>query len=236
MFNTTYKKILEVLTRENRRTMKRLADSILKKGVESPKLTKKEKELLEKMTNWVNRSYFDFDYTIEELLTDCSNSLTDRQSQKSSQQFVVNATRQSASEKSQIEHMKIRGFNINKIPASGPKSLRFDEQSHKLIAVKQEGITSRSFDYIREYDGFIEYLTGKVTFGQGGGQSNMKDEIVNFLKRSNKFLSQNPNSNFVFTALVDGDALTEEDKENYKTFTSDRVRLMSCDNYFEYSK
>jgi hypothetical protein len=235
MFNTTYKKILENLTRENRREMKRLADSILKKGLRSPKLIKKEKELLEKMSNWINRSYFDFDYTLEELLFDCSNSLTDRQAQKSSQQFVVNATRQSASEKAQMEHMKNRGFEINKLKASGEDSLRFDEQSYKLVPVKIEGVTSRSLDYKREYNGIIEYFTGKVTFGEGGGQNGMKTEIVDFLKRAVKFLEQNLDCNFVFTALVDGDALTDEEREEYKKYTSNKVRLMNCDTYEPYS-
>lgn len=236
MFNETYKKILENLTHKNRCEMKRLADSILKKGVESTKLTKKEKELLEKITNWVNRSYFGFDYTIEELLTHCSNSLTDRQSQAVSQQFVVNPTRQSASEKAQMEHMKNRGFEMNKLKSSGEDSLRFDEQSCKLVPVKIEGVTSRSFDYVREYNGIVEYFTGKVTFGQGGGQNGMKTEIVDFLKRSQKYLEQNPDSNFLFTALVDGNALTENDLQSYQNYTSDTVRLMSSDTYVPYIK
>jgi len=235
MFNTTYKKILEKLTRENRRKLKQLSDSILKKGLKSPKLLKKERDLLEKMTNWINRSYFDFDYTLEEFLIDCSNSLTDRQAQKFSQNFVVNATRQSASEKAQMEHMQKRGYKIIKLKASGKDSLRFDEQSTRLGTVKTEGITSRSFDYVREYDGIIEYFTGKVTFGQGGGQNGMKTEIVDFLNRAKKFLEQNPDCNFVFTALVDGDSLIDEEREEYKKYTSNKVRLMNCDIYEPYS-
>jgi hypothetical protein len=235
MFNNTYKKIHENLTRENRREMKRLADSILKKGLKSLKLTKKEGDLLEKMTNWINRSYFDFDYTLEELLFDCSNSLTDRQSQKFSQYFVVDATRQGSSEKAQMKHMENRGFEMKKLKASGKDSLRFDEQSCKLVPVKIEGVTSRSFDYVREYNGIIEYFTGKVTFGQGGGQNGMKTEIVDFLNRAQKFFEQNPDCDFVFTALVDGNSLTDEEREEYKKYTSNKVRLMNCDTYEPYS-
>jgi hypothetical protein len=233
MFNTVYTEIKKNLTRGNRRELHRLAVSLKKKGI-SGKLTKDERELLKKIDNHIERNHYESNID-REMIIDWLSRLNESPIYEfAAQQFVKDALKQSASEKAQIKCMEENGHPMNKMSASGKKSLRFDKESNSLIPTKTEGVTSRSFDYKREYDGFIEYLTGKVSFGQGGGQSNMKDEIVNFLKRSNKFLSQNPNSNFVFTALVDGDALTEKDKENYKTFTSDRVRLMSCDNYTPY--
>jgi hypothetical protein len=231
MFITTYKEIIKNLTRQNRRTNVRLANSIIEKQLNGKKLTKKELELKTKIENWFERSFLESDYTVSELLFDIANSLTNRDCEVKSQQFVINATRQSASEKSQLEHMKLRGYQMIKMPASGKNSLRFSQNSFGLVSNKTEGETSRSFDYKRKYDGIVEFLTGKVTFGQGGGQNGTKSEIVDFLRRANVFLKKNTDSNMVFTALVDGDSFTSEDFLEFAKFTSNRVRLMSSDNY-----
>lgn len=230
MFNTIYNQIKEIFTRKNRRELNRIAISIQKKGIDS-KLTSSERELLKKIDNHIKRSYYESDITREKILQWLSKLFEDEIYEFLSQQFVKDATKQTASEKAQMKCMKEKGFEMLKLPASGKNSLRFDEKSKNLIPTKTEGVTSRSFDYKREYDGYIEFLTGKVTFGQGGAQNGMKDEIVNFLKRAKSYLQQNPNSNYVFTALVDGDSLTENDLLSYKQFTSEKIRLMSCDNY-----
>jgi hypothetical protein len=234
MFITTYKEIIKNLTRQNRRTNVRLANSIIEKHLNGKKLTKKELELKIKIENWFERSFLESDYTVSELLFDIANSLTNRDCEIKSQQFVINATRQSASEKSQLEHMKLRGYQMTKMSASGKNSLRFSRNSFDLVPNKTEGETSRSFDYKREYDGIVEFLTGKVTFGQGSGQNNAKSEIVDFLRRSNVFLKNNPDLNMVFTALVDGDSFTSKDLLKFAKLTSNRVRLMSSDNYIAY--
>ncbi len=235
MFNTTYDKIKETLTRGNRRELNRLSTSILKKGVES-KLTNSERDLIKKIDNHIERVYYESNITREKILNWLSKLFDDEIYEFASQQFVKDATKQTASEKAQMKCMEDNGFKLIKLPASGKNSLRFDEKSSILITTKTEGVTSRSFDYKREYDGFIEYFTGKVTFGQGGSQNGMKEEVVNFLKRAKKFLEQNSDSNFVFTALVDGDALTEDDLLSYQEYTSDRVRLVNCDNYQPFTK
>ena len=235
MFITTYNEIKKNLTRKNRRELSRVANSIIKKGgLGSENLTKKEVKLKVKLENWFERSYIESDYTISELLIDCANCLTNRDCEIKSQQFVTNAIRQSLSEKAQLEHMSIRGYLMSKLPNSGKNSIRFNQNSSKLIPNKLEGETSRSFDYKRDYDGITEFFTGKVTFGQGGSQNGTKSEIVDFLRRSNVFLKNNPDSNMVFTALVDGDSFTPEDLLEFAKFTSNRIRLMSSDNYVPY--
>lgn len=235
MFNTTYDKIKETLTRGNRRELNRLSISILKKGVGS-KLTNDERDLIKKIDNHIERVYYESNITREKILNWLSKLFDDEIYEFASQQFVKDATKQTASEKAQMKCMEDNGFKLIKLAASGKNSLRFDEKSLILITTKTEGVTSRSFDYKREYDGFIEYFTGKVTFGQGGSQNGMKEEVINFLKRAKKFLEQNIDSNFVFTALVDGDALTEDDLLSYQEYTSDRVRLVNCDNYQPFTK
>jgi uncharacterized protein YdaT len=235
MFITTYKEIIKNLTRQNRREMSRIANSIIKKGgLDSKNLTEKERKLKVKLENWFERSFLESDYTISELLFDCANCLTNRDCEIKSQQFVINATRQSASEKAQLEYMASRGYLMSKIPGSGKNSIRFNQDSSMLIPNKLEGETSRSFDYKRDYNGITELFTGKVTFGQGGSQNGTKSEIVDFLRRSNVFLKNNPDLNMVFTALVDGDSFTSEDFLEFGKFTSNRVRLMSSDNYVPY--
>jgi hypothetical protein len=236
MFQDTYKKIYQTLTRNNRRQNQKLSESILKKGISSSKLSVKEKNLLGKLKNWIDRSCFDFDYTVEELLLDMKDSLTNRECQKSTQAFVTAATRQSVSERAQLETMKSRGFSVEKLSAQGKKSLRFNQDSSQLNAIKTDGETSKSLDYRRSYSGFEEYFLGKVCYGQGGHQNNVKEEIIDFLKRSNSFLDQNPNSDYIFTALIDGDALSEKDMLEYNKYCSPRVRLMSCDTYESFSE
>ena len=54
------------------------------------------------------------------------------------------------------------------------------------------------------------------------------------MSRSKKYLQENPDSMLIFTALVDGDSLTNDDYENYKKYTSEKVRLMNCDNYEQF--
>jgi hypothetical protein len=235
MFNDTYKSIVKELTRKSRRELQRLSVSILKKGLYS-KLTKTEKELINKIDNFIGRSYFEggFEWTTKEILELCTELLTCKKCQMSAQQFVKDATKQSASEKAQIEHMKLRGFEISKMPASGKNSIRFNEKSNILVPDKIEGETSRSFDYVRKYDGITEYFLGKVVFSQGGHQNGVKSEIIDFLIRSKKYLQENPDSMLIFTALVDGDSLTNDDYENYKKYTSEKVRLMNCDNYGQF--
>jgi len=235
MFNDTYKSIIKELTRKSRRELQRLSVSILKKGLHS-KLTKTEKELINKINNFIGRSYFekDFEWTTKEILELCTELLTCKKCQMSAQQFVKDATKQSASEKAQIAHMKLRGFEIFKMSASGKNSIRFNEKSNILVPDKIEGETSRSFDYVRKYDGVTEYFLGKVVFSQGGHQNGVKSEVIDFLVRSKKYLQENPDSMLIFTALVDGDSLTNDDYENYKKYTSEKVRLMNCDNYEQF--
>ena len=235
MFNNTYKSIIKELTRKSRRELQRLSVSILKKGLHS-KLTKTEKELINKINNFIGRSYFekDFEWTTKEILELCTELLTCKKCQMSAQQFVKDATKQSASEKAQIAHMKLRGFEIFKMSASGKNSIRFNEKSNILVPDKIEGETSRSFDYVRKYDGVTEYFLGKVVFSQGGHQNGVKSEVIDFLVRSKKYLQENPDSMLIFTALVDGDSLTNDDYENYKKYTLEKVRLMNCDNYEQF--
>ena len=235
MFNDTYKSIIKELTRKSRRELQRLSVYNLKKGLHS-KLTKTENELINKINNFIGRSYFekDFEWTTKEILELCTELLTCKKCQMSAQQFVKDATKQSASEKAQIAHMKLRGFEIFKMSASGKNSIRFNEKSNILVPDKIEGETSRSFDYVRKYDGITEYFLGKVVFSQGGHQNGVKSEVIDFLVRSKKYLQENPDSMLIFTALVDGDSLTNDDYENYKKYTSEKVRLMNCDNYEQF--
>ena len=230
MFDTVYKEIKKNLTRGNRRELQRLAVSLKKKGI-SGKLIKGERELLKKIDNHLERNHYESNID-REMIIDWLSRLNEGPIYEfSAQQFVKDALKQSASEKAQMKCMEENGHPMSKMSASGKNSLRFDKESKSLIPTKTEGVTSRSFDYKREYNGFVEFFTGKVTYGQGGAQNGVKEEIVNFLKRAKKFLGENPDSNYVFTALVDGDAFTESDLLSYQQYTSDRIRLVSCDNY-----
>jgi hypothetical protein len=236
MFIQTYQEICAGLTRSNRREIQRLSESILKKSLKFNLLTKDEIDLIHKIENYIERSFFEYEQTVEEILVDCKNCFNSSKDERLAQPFIKAATKQSASEKSQLSYMEKRGYKMEKLCASGSNCIRFDKNSCKFVSTKEEGVTSRSFDYKRRYGNTTEFFTGKVTFGQGGSQNGMKSEIVDFLKRAKIFLEKNPESNFVFTALVDGDALTQEDIHYFQIYTSEKVRLMNSDNYYPYQK
>ena len=103
----------------------------------------------------------------------------------------------------------------------------------------------RIFDYERLLDQFTKIdnlLKGRNQIlciepnakEYGGKYFYTISEIVNFLIRSNSYLVNNSESNLIFTALVDGGSLRKKDINEYKKYTSKKVRLMSCDNYKPY--
>jgi len=233
MFYNIYKQVIKDLTRRSRKDLCELSKSILIKAENLHNLTKKEKDLIKKIDNFILRSQYEDDSvpTRNEILDWCSKLFESKLHMTAAQNFVMDATKQSASEKAQLKCMEARGYKMEKMPASGKNSIRFNEESDSLVGVKVEGETSRSFDYKRTYLEFTEYFFGKVCFFQGGHQNAVKSELVKFLKSGNKYFKANPNSNLVFTALVDGDSVTEEDLNEYKKYTSKRVRLVNCDSY-----
>jgi hypothetical protein len=225
---------MKELTHNGRDELQRMSESILRKGINSEKLTKSEINLINKTKNHIERSHYTSNVTPEMLLVYCSKLYEDPKFEILSQQFVKDATKQSASEKAQLKCMEENGFKMVKMSASGKNSLRFDGKNEYLIPYKIEGVTSRSFDYSLKYSGITEFFLGKVVEGQGGHQNQVKSEIVNFLIRSNSYLVNNSESNLIFTALVDGGSLRKKDINEYKKYTSKKVRLMSCDNYKPY--
>jgi hypothetical protein len=235
MFIDIYGQILKGLTRTNRRNLCDTAKSILHKGT-NYKLTKKELDLIKKIDNFIIRSHFEDDSTWDrnEILILCSKLYEDKTYKLAAQSFVMAATKQSASEKAQLKCMENRGYKMKKMFSSKENSLRFNEKSTSLVKVKIEGVTSRSFDYERNYSHITEYFLGKVVFSQGGHQNGVKSEIVDFLRRGINYHKNNPNSNIIFTALVDGDSLTEKDLKNYEKYTSKKVRLMNSDSYLPF--
>jgi hypothetical protein len=237
MFNSTHQKILENLTHNSREEMVRLSLSILKKiKDEYPWYSEDEEALIHKIDSFIFRSHFKFEHSFGEILLDCSKSLTCKLCERASQPFVKDATRQSASEKAQMEHMMERGFPLSKMTSSGQFCVRFNESSQNFTSIKIEGKTSRSFDYKRTYDGITEYFLGKVVFSQGGHQNTVKSEIVDFLTRANLYLNNNVNSSYIFTALIDGDSLTKNDIKEYQKYCNHNVRLCNSDTYQPYFK
>lgn len=236
MFIDIYRQVHKDLSRNNRREVVRLSVSILSKFENQKKFTKTESDLIKKIDNFIIRSHYEDDMvpTRNEILDWCSKSYESKLHMTAAQNFVMDATKQSASEKAQLKFMEQRGFPMEKMSSSGTNSLRFGNNSNSLVVVKIEGETSRSFDYMRKYVDITEYFFGKVCFSQGGHQNSVKSELVNFLKSANDYLKNNLNSNLVFTALVDGDSLTQENLNEYQKYTSKNVRLMNSDSYLPF--
>lgn len=234
-YHEFYTELFSEWTRKNRREAKRLSESIRKKLKNGKEFTKDENDLYYKVQMWFERACFaqeDIDeqnLSISDLLKQISENLYIQTT------FAKDAAKQNISEASQTKHMGQMGYEIEKLSSSGKDSLRFCSQNKTLVDKKVEGGTSRSFDYIRKYDQTVEYFLGKVCWGQGGHQNTVKNEIVKFLKSANKFLENNPDSNMVFTALVDGDAVTDENAKEYRQYTNSKVRFFNSDEYIPYS-
>lgn len=235
IFQELYNELFSEWTRRNRREVMRLSESIQKKLKNGVRLSEDEKSLYYKVQMWFERASFtqeeidEQNLSVSEILKQILESLI------IAQQFAKDAAKQNISETAQKKFMELRGFELEKLSPLGKNSIRFCSQNKTLVSKKVEGGTSRSFDYFRKYGQIIEYFLGKVCWGQGGHQNSVKDEIVKFLKSANKFLENNPeDSDTVFTVLVDGDTITENNLKEYRKYTNSRVRIFSSDTYVPY--
>ena len=234
-FQELYNELFIEWTQRNRREVRILAGSILKKNALRQKLNKDEESLYYKVQMFIQRACFSQDDIDEENLTVNGVLKQILENSFTATTFAKDPTKQNISESAQKKHLSLKGFEIEKLSASGQNSLRFGPKNETIVPKKVEGLTSRSFDFIRQYGETVEYFLGKVCWGQGGHQNSVKDEIVKFLKSANQYLENNPNSNMVFTALVDGDAVTQENVEVYRKYTSSRVRFFNSDEYVPFS-
>lgn len=234
-FQELYKELFAEWTQRNRQEVKQLVSSILKKNELGQKLNKDEESLYYKVQMFLQRACFSQDEIDEQNLTVLGVLKQLSENHIIATYFAKDAAKQNISEAAQKKHMSLKGFEIEKLSASGQNSLRFGPQNETIVPKKVEGLTSRSFDFVRQYGETVEYFLGKVCWGQGGHQNSVKDEIVKFLKSANQYLVNNPDSNMVFTALVDGDAVTQENVEEYRKYTSSRVRFFNSDDYEPYS-
>lgn len=234
-FQELYNELLDEWTQRNRVEVRRLASSILKKNELDQKLNKDEKSLRYKVQMHLQRNRYSQDEIDGQNLTVLGLLTELPENHFMASTFAKDPTKQNISEAAQKKHMFLKGFEIEKLSASGQKSLRFGPKNETIVSKKVEGMTSRSFDFVRQYGETVEYFLGKVCWGQGGHQNSVKDEIVKFLKSANKFLENNPDSNMVFTALVDGNAITEENVKEYRQYTNSKVRFFSSDEYVPFS-
>jgi len=228
-FDELYKDLFSEWTRRNRREVDRLSKSIREKLENGKKLTKDENDLYHKVQMYCERQSF-----TQEHISEILKAISDTEHVAGC--YAKDPSKQNISEAAQKKHMELRGCELEKLPPSGKNSLRFCPKNKTLVSKKVEGNTSRSFDYFRKYGQTVEYFLGKVCWGQGGHQNSVKDEIVKFLKSANEFLENNPEDlSKVFTVLVDGDAITENDLKEYRKYTNSRVRIFNSDEYVPFS-
>lgn len=208
--------------KENQKNVVKWSQQILDNGGIGK--TKPQKNLLEKIENYIKKNYLD------KVVNDVLIDITTVKNAYAIVQFAIEITRQNISEKVQLEHLKSKGVKIEKMSNSiGP---RFSKNSTKLTYKKIEGETSRSFDYkVEKENGYIDYGLGKTTFNQGGGQNSAKSEIVQYLKSSLKYGESNPDEKVSFFVLIDGDSYTKEDLLSFSKHTSEKVRVFNSDTY-----
>ena len=209
---------------ENKKNVIKWANEILQKGLNTK--VRRHKELISKIENWIKKYYSD--KTVENILSDIVSKNSN--SEYSVNIFAIEITRQNISEKVQKEHLTDRGFSVVKLsPSCGP---RFTKNKKELTTKKQEGLTSRSFDFqINRENSWVDYVFGKTTFSQGGGQNGSKSEIVQFLETAQIYCDINPDSKTRFIVLIDGDSYTEKDLKEFSQYENDRVKVFNSDTY-----
>jgi len=212
----------KLMVKDNQKNVLKWSQEILNN--EGIGKTKRQKELLVKIENYIKKNYLD--KTVNDVLVD----ITSNKNTYAVVQFAIEITRQNISEKVQKEHLTNKGFTVVKLSAScGP---RFTKNKKELTTKKQEGLTSRSFDFqINRDNSWVDYVLGKTTFSQGGGQNSAKSEIVQFLEAAQVYCDANPNSKIRFIVLIDGDSYTEKDLKKFNQYENDRVKVFNSDTY-----
>lgn len=137
--------------------------------------------------------------------------------------FIKDTGKQNVYEKLQFNILKnLYGKNINKIPSTGKNSKFINENK---ISNKQETST-KSLDFIENYNGLMIYYFGKYTKDTvGGAQDNQASDALSFLKDAYNY-TNNINDNLRFVLLCDGDYYKSEKFKNLANpYLTNKVKL-----------
>ena len=87
------------------------------------------------------------------------------------------------------------------MPVCGPESIYIDN-GNLLYGSENRTLTStKSIDFVRKTDTFIEYICAKYTRSFGGSQDNQYKDVKHYIIESCKYRENNPQSNVNFELI-----------------------------------
>ena len=151
-------------------------------------------------------------------------------------EYAKTPTKQNISEELQLEFLKLKGFNLSKLPASGKKSIRF-VNGEIVYGIVEKDTDTKSFDF-QYLDNIFTYnkvtTTGfedvDMSLTNGGGQKSQLNDALDFVKQANLYCEKYED-NKVFILIVDGDFYTDERMNLLKKYENKRVKITNCDEF-----
>ena len=149
--------------------------------------------------------------------------------------FIKEFSRQNFYEIQQQKYLlNIKNIKLVKLPVCGPESIYIDN-GNLLYGSENRTLTStKSIDFVRKTDTFLEYICAKYTRSFGGSQDNQYKDVKHYIIESCKYRENNPQSNINFVALLDGFYYTNKKYGELKQLIGifhKNVYILSCDTY-----
>ena len=212
-FSDYYTQGLKTQNKKNIEKVKELSQLIL---AGSP-LKGECKKLITKIENHLSRFGMDLDVNTA-LSIIVASDLT-------ASLFAMPASKQNMSEALQKKFLSEKNVCVNKLPGMGPNAIRLMDGS-LIKGDDRGGKATKSMDFLGEKG---EYIFAKVTVGSGGGQDNQYRDVLDFLKKAQRYDKKHGDKQFV--ALVDGDYYTHKKIASLNEYASPNIRITTSDEY-----
>lgn len=144
--------------------------------------------------------------------------------------FAKAANRQRTAEKAQLEYMQlVRGIRVDKLPASGYRSLRLQDGEIVDGFTPRNVNSTKTFDAVSDNNHTRDYIFQKFTMGAGGAQDNQARDALRFLEAAHEYVATHDDRTR-FVAILDGDYYNRH-WHVFTSYRSDRVLVETADTY-----
>lgn len=144
--------------------------------------------------------------------------------------FAKAASRQRTAEKAQLEYMQLeRGIRIDRLPASGYKSLRLQDGEIVDFFTPRNVNSTKTFDAVSDNNHTRDYVFQKFTTGAGGAQDNQARDAIRFLEAAHEYVDTH-DDRVRFVAILDGNYYNRH-WYVFKSYATDRILVETADTY-----